>query len=117
MKISIYSLDESPLDSVECHRNLEGITRFFANGFLPHIALHEIDVKSNNQDYVDLHKHDFDEINILLDDDIKFEYNINGTKLVIEGRKVIFIPRGVMHAQKIIEGRGKFLCIRQETKL
>ncbi|MFQ5782006.1 MAG: 2-isopropylmalate synthase [Nitrosopumilus sp.] len=78
-----------------------------------HIAVHFVNDSTNLPGYSKLHKHDHDEINLILSEESELTYQI---QLEDESYKVtspstIFIPRGIKHSAQAISGKGTFVCI------
>ncbi len=78
-----------------------------------HIAVHFVDASKNLPKYSKLHKHNHDEVNLILSEDSPLTYEI---KLEEESYKVnspstVFIPKGIKHSAQAISGKGIFVCI------
>ncbi len=79
-----------------------------------HIAVHLVDASRKKiPEYSKLHKHNTDEINLILSEKGKLVYEV---QLEDEIYKVtspctIFIPKGTRHRARALSGRGIFLCI------
>lgn len=79
-----------------------------------HAAVHFVDVSTRRiPKYSNLHKHDADEINIILpqDGNIVYEIQLEGEIYKVKSPATIFIPKGVMHRADAISGKGIFVCI------
>jgi len=78
-----------------------------------HIAVHFVDSTKKLPEYSILHKHNHDEINLILSDDSKLRYDIHLDDEVykVTSPSTIFIPKGLPHSAKAISGRGIFICI------
>jgi 2-isopropylmalate synthase len=79
-----------------------------------HVAVHF--VNGNQKKYPQyslLHKHDQDEINLILSEKGKLTYKIQlGDEVYnVSSPATIFIPRGVKHKANVICGKGTFVCI------
>ncbi len=79
-----------------------------------HIAVHL--VSSNNRkmlEYSFLHKHNTDEINLIISENSKLKYEIQlGNEVYnVSSPSTIFIPKGVKHKAKYLSGKGSFVCI------
>lgn len=63
--------------------------------------------------YGELHKHDCDEINLILSEDDKLVYKVQFEDEVYEvsSPATIFIPKGVKHSAEVLSGKGIFVCI------
>ncbi|MCE9652601.1 MAG: 2-isopropylmalate synthase [Nitrosarchaeum sp.] len=83
-----------------------------------HAAVHIVDVHKKISKYSTLHKHNADEVNIILSQGKKLVYEI---QLDDEIYKVIspctiFIPKGVKHRADVISGSGFFVCLILSNK-
>ncbi len=79
-----------------------------------HIAVHFVNSNSKKiSDYSKLHKHNFDELNLILSEDKKLTYEIkmDDETYKVTSPSTVFIPKGVKHKAKIISGKGIFVCI------
>jgi hypothetical protein len=79
-----------------------------------HTAVHFIDVSDKKiPKYSVLHKHDVDEINLILsqDDDLVYEIQLDNEIYKVRSPATIFIPKGVNHRADVVSGRGIFVCL------
>ena len=79
-----------------------------------HIAVHCVNSKTKKiSDYSKLHKHNFDELNLILSEDKKLTYEIqmDDETYKVTSPSTVFIPKGVKHKAKLISGKGFFVCI------
>jgi hypothetical protein len=79
-----------------------------------HIAVHQIkNLPKKIPKYSELHKHDCDEVNLILSEDSKLKYRIQLGKEIykITSPSTIFIPKGLRHSAEVISGKGMFVCI------
>jgi mannose-6-phosphate isomerase-like protein (cupin superfamily) len=79
-----------------------------------HIAAHFVNSRKKKfPQYSSLHKHDYDEINLILSEDGKLTYEIQLDDEVykVSSPSTIFIPKGVKHKANVISGKGIFVCI------
>jgi mannose-6-phosphate isomerase-like protein (cupin superfamily) len=79
-----------------------------------HVAVHFVDAsKKKIPEYSRLHKHNVDEINLILSEKNKLVYEIQLEDEIykVSSPCTIFIPKGVRHKAKVLSGRGIFLCI------
>ena len=79
-----------------------------------HAAVHIVDVKNKKiSKYSTLHKHNADEVNIILSQDKKLVYEIQlgDETYKVRSPATIFIPKGVMHKADVISGSGFFVCL------
>ena len=78
-----------------------------------HIAVHFVNVSTNLPQYSKLHKHNHDEINLILSEESSLTYNIQleDEFYNVTSPSTIFIPRGIRHSAQAISGKGIFVCI------
>ena len=79
-----------------------------------HIAVHFVNSKTKKiSDYSKLHKHNYDEVNLILSENNKLTYEIqmDDETFKVTSPSTVFIPKGVKHKAKITSGKGIFVCI------
>ncbi|MCK5629776.1 MAG: 2-isopropylmalate synthase [Nanoarchaeota archaeon] len=79
-----------------------------------YISVHVIkDLPKEFPKYSELHKHDCDEINLILSEDDKLIYKVQFENELYEvsSPATIFIPKGVKHSAEVLSGKGIFVCI------
>ncbi|AFS80677.1 hypothetical protein NKOR_03935 [Candidatus Nitrosopumilus koreensis AR1] len=78
-----------------------------------HIAVHFVDAEKKLPEYSIPHKHDNDEINLILSEDSKLKYKIDleDETYTVTSPCTIFIPKGLTHSAQAISGKGMFVCI------
>jgi len=79
-----------------------------------YISVHVIkDLPKELPKYSELHKHDCDEINLILSEDDKLTYKVQFENELYEvsSPATIFIPKGVKHRAEVLSGKGIFVCI------
>ena len=78
-----------------------------------HIAVHFVDASKKLPEYSKMHKHNHDEINLILSEDSKLTYEIqlDDESYKISSPSTIFIPKGLKHSAQAISGKGVFICI------
>ena len=79
-----------------------------------HVAVHF--VNGNNKkmsEYSMLHKHNADEINLIVSENSKLKYEIqmDDETYKVTSPSTVFIPKGIKHKAKFISGKGIFVCI------
>ena len=109
----IESLDKVPFHSKAPIKRLSMLSKALIPQSNTHIAVHFVDASKNLPKYSKLHKHNHDEVNLILSEDSRLTYEI---KLEEESYKVrspstIFIPKGIIHSAQAISGKGIFVCI------
>ncbi len=86
--------------------------RFPSSG--THIAVHFVDSFGKKiPEYSRLHKHNHDEINLILSEKGKLTYEIQLDDEVykVSSPSTVFIPKRVNHKAKVISGKGIFICM------
>lgn len=79
-----------------------------------HVAVHFVDVDGKTiPEYSKLHKHNVDEINLILSESDKLVYEIQlGDEIYkVTSPSTVFIPKGTLHRAKVLSGKGIFVCI------
>ena len=84
-----------------------------------HAAVHFVDaVDKKISKYSTLHKHDADEVNMILSDSGKLVYEIQLDDEIykVNSPVTVFIPKGVKHRADAISGKGIFVCLIMSNK-
>ena len=79
-----------------------------------HVAIHIVDYKHKNLSaYSFLHKHNADEINLIISESnkLKYEIQLDDEKYKVLSPSTVFIPKGVKHKARFLSGKGIFVCI------
>ena len=78
-----------------------------------HAAVHIVDINKKISKYSTLHKHDADEVNIILSqgDKLVYEIQLDDEIYKVSSPSTIFIPKGVLHRADVISGSGFFVCL------
>ena len=78
-----------------------------------HVAVHFVDASKNLPKYSQLHKHDHDEINLILSErsELTYKIQLEDETYQVSSPSTIFIPRGINHNAQAISGNGIFVCI------
>lgn len=78
-----------------------------------HVAVHFVNSKKKMPEYSVLHKHNQDEINLILSEGGKLTYEIQLEDEVykVTSPSTVFIPKGLSHKARVISGKGIFVCI------
>ena len=79
-----------------------------------HIAVHFVNGNHKKMsEYSLLHKHNVDEINLIISENSKLIYEIQLDDEIykVSSPSTVFIPKGVKHKAKFISGKGVFVCI------
>ena len=108
----IESLDKVPFHGDAPIKRLSMLSKTLIPESDTHVAVHYVDAK-NLPKYSELHKHDHDEINLILSEDSKLTYEIQLEDEFYEvtSPSTIFIPKGLKHNAQAISGKGIFICI------
>lgn len=83
-----------------------------------HVAVHFVDASEKIPNYSQLHKHNHDEINLILSEDASLTYEIQfeDEKYRVSSPSTIFIPKGIRHSAYATSGKGIFVCIILSSK-
>ena len=78
-----------------------------------HVAVHFVDSKKKMPEYSTLHKHNADEINLILAEGGKLTYEIQLDDEIykVSSPSTVFIPKGLRHRAQVLSGKGIFVCI------
>ena len=73
----------------------------------------QVSAQKNVLDNSSLHKHNADEINLIISDNdkLKYEIQLDDETYKVTSPSTIFIPKGIKHKAKFISGKGIFVCI------
>lgn len=84
-----------------------------------HTAVHFVNASDKKiSKYSSLHKHDVDEVNLILsqDDKLVYEIQLDDEIYKVSSPVTIFIPKGVSHRADAISGKGIFVCLILSNK-
>jgi len=79
-----------------------------------HVAVHFVNGNHKKMlEYSMLHKHNADEINLIVSENskLKYEIQLDDETYKVTSPSTVFIPKGVRHKAKFISGKGVFVCI------
>ena len=79
-----------------------------------HVAVHFVNGNHKKMSEYSLsHKHNADEINLIISENSKLKYEIQLDDEIykVSSPSTVFIPKGVKHKAKFISGKGVFVCI------
>ena len=79
-----------------------------------HVAVHFVNgTHKKMSEYSMLHKHNADEINLIVSENskLKYEIQLDDETYKVTSPSTVFIPKGVKHKAKFISGKGIFVCI------
>jgi len=109
----IESLDKVPFHNNAPIKRLSMLNKTLIPQSVTHIAVHFVDASINLPKYSKLHKHDHDEINLILSEDSNLTYEIQfeDESYNVTSPSTIFIPKGIRHSAQAISGKGLFVCI------
>ena len=107
-----------PLEKISFHskapiKRLSMLSKALISQSNTHIAVHFIDSSKNLPKYSKLHKHNHDEINLILSENANLTYDIQfeDESYEVNSPSTIFIPKGIKHSARAISGKGIFVCI------
>lgn len=119
----LISPEERPTSEIPYHYDTApGVRRvFLEKKLLPETDTYVIvrtakDVKPDQQDYIDFHAHNVNSIYLFMgeDDDLKgllAEVMIGDETYQVSSPATVYIPRGVPHTTRLIDGSGHFTHI------
>ena len=109
----IESLDKVPFHGNAPIKRLSMLSKSLIPKSNTHIAVHFVDASKNLPKYSKLHKHNHDEINLILSEDSRLTYEIQleDESYEVTSPSTIFIPKGIKHSAQAISGKGIFICI------
>lgn len=109
---------EEPLENVPFHgkapiKRLSMLSKHLIPQSDTHIAVHFVNASKDLPEYSELHKHNHDEINLILSEDSELTYQIQleDETYQISSPSTVFIPKELKHSAKAISGKGIFVCI------
>lgn len=111
----IFKMLPSALSNVPFHENTIAITRYFAEKFPVHLAVHKISpVIKAPPEYTLPHLHaDSDEINIILSEhNLTYKIQLGSDEYTGHNNSCVWIPRGMIHAANVLSGSGYFITLR-----
>jgi hypothetical protein len=111
----IFKMLPSALSKVSFHENTIAITRYFADDFPVHLAVHKVSpVITAPKEYTLPHLHeDSDEMNIILSEhSLLYKINLGADEYTVSNNSCIWIPRGMIHAANVLRGSGYFITMR-----
>ncbi len=78
-----------------------------------HVAVHFVDASRKLPQYSQMHKHNHDEINLILSEDSKLTYEVQleDEKYKVYSPSTVYIPKGLRHSAQAVSGKGVFVCI------
>jgi len=112
---NVFSMLPSALSNVPFHNDTKSITRFFADKFPMHLAVHEVSpVLVPPREYTQLHVHDdFDEVNIIVSrHTLIYKIELGDEEYTVSSNSCIWIPRGIWHSANVLKGSGHFITLR-----
>ena len=111
----VFELLPEALANIPYHENTDAITRYIAQGFPQHLAIHEVSpLLAPPEQYTFLHVHeDHDEVNIIISkNQLVYSVQVGADDYVIKSNAAIWIPRGVEHSANVLRGSGYFITMR-----
>jgi hypothetical protein len=111
----IFNMIMSALSNVPFHKDTGSITRFIAEDFPLHLAIHEVSpVILPPSEYTEPHIHDdFDEVNIILSpNSLLYKIQLGEEEYTVNNNSAIWIPKGMLHSANVLRGWGYFITLR-----
>lgn len=112
-----------PLDTVPFHqkapiRRLSMLDKSIIPESNTHVAVHFVDASKKLPQYSEPHKHNQNEINLILSENSKLKYKIllGNETYMVTSPSTIFIPKGLQHSAQAVSGKGIFVCIILSAK-
>jgi cupin superfamily acireductone dioxygenase involved in methionine salvage len=116
----IKNLEEENYCNFPYHSNIEQLTRLVAKGIPFHVSIHQIkDIKDLPKNYVEPHKHETDELNLILADEGKelvYSVQIEDEIFEVKSPSFIWIPKDKLHSANAVRGSGIYVCIILQEK-
>lgn len=78
------------------------------------IAVHTIDMLPKKiPNYCELHKHDYDEINLILSENgnLVYKVQLEDETYRVKSPATVYIPAGTRHSAEVISGKGQFIAL------
>jgi len=113
----IESLDKVPFHGKAPIKRLSMLSKSLIPKSNTHIAVHFIDASKDLPKYSKLHKHNHDEINLILSESssLTYEIRLEDESYEVTSPSTIFIPKGIKHSAQAISGKGIFVCMILST--
>lgn len=111
----IFSLLPVGLSNVPFHEDTPSITRYFAENFPLHLAVHEVSpVLQPPTEYTQPHVHeDRDEINIIVArHKLLYKICLGNDDYTLDNNSAVWIPRGMRHSANVLYGSGFFITLQ-----
>jgi len=111
----IFNMLPSALSNVPFHSDTKSITRYFAEAFPLHMAVHQVSpVFTPLPEYTEPHIHeDSDEINIIISQkSLVYKILLGDNEYIVHNNTAIWIPRGLLHSANVLKGSGYFIALR-----
>lgn len=111
----IFNMIMSALSNVPFHKDTRSITRFIAEDFPLHLAIHEVSpVILPQAEYTEPHIHDdFDEVNIILSpNSLLYKIQLGEEEYTVNNNSAIWIPKGTLHSANVLREWGYFITLR-----
>ncbi|KAF6243966.1 2-isopropylmalate synthase [Nitrosopumilus sp. b1] len=107
------SLEKIPFHKKAPIKRLSMLSKSIIPESNTHIAVHFVDASKKLPEYSQLHKHNHDEINLILSESSKLKYQIQieDESYTVTSPSTIFIPKGLRHSAQAISGKGIFVCV------
>ncbi len=109
----VESLDKVPFHDDAPIKRLSMLSKTLIPQSDTHVAVHFVDASKDLPKYSKLHKHNHDEINLILSEDseLRYEIQFEDESYKVTSPSTIFIPKGINHSAQAISGKGIFVCV------
>jgi uncharacterized RmlC-like cupin family protein len=109
----VESLDKVPFHDDAPIKRLSMLSKTLIPQSDTHVAVHFVDASKDLPKYSKLHKHNHDEINLILSEDseLRYEIQLEDESYKVTSPSTIFIPKGINHSAQAISGKGIFVCV------
>jgi len=109
----IESLDKVPFHGKAPIKRYSMLSKSLIPKSNTHIAVHFVDASKELPKYSKLHKHNYDEINLILSEDssLRYEIRLEDESYKVASPSTVFIPKGMKHSAQAISGKGIFVCM------
>ena len=107
------SLENVPFHNKVPIKRLSMLSKSIISESDTHVAVHFVNTSKKLPGYSKLHKHDHDEINLILSEDSELIYKIQleDETYDVHSPSTVFIPKGIRHKAQVKSGKGIFVCI------
>lgn len=111
----LFKMQPALLSQVPFHQNTEAISRYIAEDFPVHLAVHQVSpVTAAPAAYTQPHVHeDCHEINLILStEELVYKIQLGAEEHIVGNNACIWIPKGLVHAANVLYGSGYYIAMR-----